>query len=81
MQGYIGEGPLVGNSSSDSNIKMTGFAIFLNPISKGPLHTTSQKCVRRQMANRSEILAVKWSIMKVINCKFEMNIFDSFLEN
>ena len=30
--------------------------------------------------NTSEILAVKWSIMKVINCKFEMNIFDFFLK-
>ena len=64
----------------DSKMKMSGFAFskrfFFNPISKGPLHTKPQKGVRRQMANTSEILAVKWSIMKVMNCKFEMNIFD-----
>ena len=75
-------GPLVGNSSSDSNIKMTGFAFFkrffFNPIYKGPHHTMSQNASDAIGPNKSEILAVKWSIMKVINCKFEMNISDFF---
>ena len=82
MQGYIEEGPLVGNSSSDSNIKMTGFAFFKRFFSiqyqKGHFTQCPKNASDANWPNTSEILAVKWSIMKVINCKFEMKISDFF---